>query len=106
MRFAGGFLKFATFKFRCRGRRRLVRNYLLVFVSLMAGGMIASGFLDIYFRYYETQEQILQLQSGGARAAVTRIAQFILEIERQMKSATLGLGLAGRDDREDYFELA
>ena len=97
---------FTWSNFRRRPIGLLVRNYFLIFASLIAGGLIASGALEIYFRYYETQEQVFHLQTEAARDAITRIAQFTLEIERQMKSATLGLRLEDRNARSgNDFEL-
>jgi signal transduction histidine kinase len=84
--------------FRPPGRRRgrLVRNYFLIFVTLIGGGMIASGLSEIYFRYYESQEQIARVQSEAADAALSKIAHYVLTIEAQMKSATLSQHVSGR----------
>jgi signal transduction histidine kinase len=85
---------------------KLVRNYFLIFVTLIAGGMIASGLTEIYFRYYETQEQIGLIQGEAANAALAKIAQYILTIEGQMKSTTLSQHVSMREfDPADKFEL-
>src|SRR5918995_983961 len=87
-------------------RGKLVRNYFLIFVTLIAGGMIASGLTEIYFRYYETQEQIGHIQGEAANAALAKIAQYILTIEGQMKSTTLSQHIAVRGfDPAHKFEL-
>jgi signal transduction histidine kinase len=93
--------------FSARPRRgRLVRNYFLIFVILIAGGMIASGLTEIYFGYYETQEQIGLVQGEAANAALAKIAQYILTIEGQMKSTTVSQQVAIRGfDPAHKFEL-
>ncbi|HEY7319177.1 MAG TPA: GAF domain-containing protein [Candidatus Binatia bacterium] len=79
-----------------RSRGRLVRNYFFVFVTLIAGGMLLNGLTDIYFRSYETREQIGMLQSETANAALAKIAQYVLTIEGQMRSASLSPEIAER----------
>ena len=81
--------KLPSFRSRMPRRSRLVRNYFFIFAALIGGGLVTSGLLEIYFRYYENQEQIAVTQGEAAKAAVTKFAQYILEIEGQMKSATL-----------------
>ena len=61
--------------------------------------MITSGLLEIYFRYYETQEHVLLMQGEAAKVAVSKIAEYVLEVESHMKATTLGLG-QGFGDRE------
>ena len=42
-----------------RGRHeRLVRHYFFFSVILLAGGLISSGLVEIYFRYQENLEQL------------------------------------------------
>ncbi|HEY6367273.1 MAG TPA: GAF domain-containing protein [Candidatus Binatia bacterium] len=94
--------------FRSWGRRRgrLVRNYFFIFVILISGGMIASGLTEMYFRSYETREQIGLLQGEVANAALSKIAQYVLTIEGQMKAATLSQPIAeGGFDPAHKFEL-
>src|SRR5688572_30581050 len=87
-------------------RGRLVRNYFLIFVGLIGGGMLASGLTEIYFRYYETREHVALIQSEAANAALSSIAQYILTIEGQMKSASLSQHIANREfDAKHKFEL-
>jgi hypothetical protein len=81
--------KLSTFGSFGRRRGRLVRNYFFIFVTLIGGGMILSGLTEIYFRSYETREQIGTLQGETANAALSKIAQYILTIEGQMKSTSL-----------------
>jgi signal transduction histidine kinase len=73
---------------------------------LIGGGMIASGLLEIYFRYYESQDQIARVQAGVANEAILKIGQFILEIEAQMKAATISDVIANKGISPEYgFEL-
>ena len=94
--------------FRSLGRRRgkLVRNYFFIFVTLIAGGMMADALTDIYFRSHETREQIGLIQGEAANAALSKIAQYVLTIEGQMKAATLSQQIAeGGFDPANKFEL-
>jgi signal transduction histidine kinase len=87
-------------------RGRLVRHYFFVFVILIAGGLVTSGLLEIYFRYYETQEQIGRLQAQVANEAVAKIAEYFLQIEKEMKSATTNRFVAEKRFSAEYrFEL-
>jgi signal transduction histidine kinase/HAMP domain-containing protein len=73
---------------------------------LIGGGMIASGLTEIYFRYYETQEHVAVVQGEAANAALSSIAQYILTVEGQMKSASLSQYIANREfDPKHKFEL-
>ncbi|HXV78816.1 MAG TPA: cache domain-containing protein, partial [Candidatus Binatia bacterium] len=94
MRFARFLPKLSIFASAHRDRSRLVRNYFFIFVTLLGGGMILSGLTEIYFRSYETREQIAMLQSEAANGALNKIAQFILIIEAQMKSTSLSREIA------------
>ena len=87
-------------------RGRLVRSYFFIFVGLIGGGMIASGLTEIYFRYYETQEHVAVVQGEAANAALSSIAQYVLTVEGQMKSASLSPHIANREfDPKHKFEL-
>jgi len=88
------------------GRSRLERQYFVVFGLLLGGGLITSGLLDVYFRYRESREQIEALQRQVASEAATRIAQFVLTIESQLRAAAVSSTLAERGITADYeFEL-
>ena len=89
------------------GHGRLVRQYFVVFLVLIGGGLIASGLLELYFGYREKREEIAVLQGEIAGRASLRIAQFILTIEAQMKAATVSRVLAREGIGAGYqFELA
>ena len=67
------------------GRRgRLFRKYVVFFVVLVSGALVASGALEIYFSYQENKAALVQLQREKALAAAARIEQFVKEIERQI----------------------
>jgi signal transduction histidine kinase/HAMP domain-containing protein len=92
--------------FRNRNRGRLLRHYFFVFVILIAGGLVTSGLLEIYFRYHETQEQIGRLQAQVANEAVVKIAEYFLQLEKDMKSATTNRFVAERRFSAEYrFDL-
>lgn len=85
---------------------RLVRHYLLISVMLVSGGLIASGALEIYFRFYESQAHLALVQRHVATAAALKIEQFIQTIENQMKAATVSRVIATSGLSADYrFEL-
>ncbi len=52
--------------FAGRGGRRLVRDYFFVSLFQVGGGIVTSGLLEIYFRYFESREQISQLRGEVA----------------------------------------
>ena len=89
------------------GRRhgRLLRHYFLISVLLIAGGLIVSGLLEIYFRVHENREQLALLQKEAATVAAVKIEKFIQDVETSMRSAAKGLDI-GRQTSSDYrFEL-
>ena len=89
------------------GHGRLVRQYFVVFLLLIGGGLITSGLLELYFGYRDNREEIAVVQGEIAGRASLRIAQFILTIEAQMKSATVSSVLAREGIGAAYqFELA
>jgi signal transduction histidine kinase len=74
--------------FRRRRRGRLVRHYFLISLLLIAGGLISSGLVEIYFRYRESQEQIALLEREAAAVAALKIERFVQEIVTAIKSST------------------
>ena len=65
-------------------RNRLFRKYVVPFVAVVSGALLANGVLDIYFTYQESRAQLAQIQREKASAAALRIEQFVREIERQI----------------------
>jgi HAMP domain-containing protein len=89
-----------------RRRGRLVRQYFFIFVILIGGGLLASGLLEIYFRYYENQEQIGLAQAQVANEAVVKIAEYFLKVEQEMKAAITTRDLVDKGLSPEYkFEL-
>jgi signal transduction histidine kinase len=83
-----------------------LRHYFLLSVLLIAGGLITSGLLEIYFRYQESQEHLAILQQEAANVAALKIERFIHDIETAMKAATKFQDIARRGITPDYeFEL-
>jgi signal transduction histidine kinase len=66
--------------FRRRRRGRLVRHYFLISLLLIAGGLISSALVEIYFRYRESQEQIALLEREAAAVAALKIERFVQDI--------------------------
>ena len=69
-------------------RGRLFRKYVVVFVALVGGMLMASSLVDLYFSYQETKRAIVRVERAKATAAATRIEQFVAEIERQIRETT------------------
>lgn len=76
------------------GRRRLIRRYFLISFLLLAGGLITSGLMEMYFRYQEIRENIALLQQEAAGSAASKIAQFMQEIRGAMTAVTRGREIA------------
>jgi signal transduction histidine kinase len=89
-----------------RGGGRLVRHYFLTSMLLIAGGLITSGLLEVYFRYHESREQLALLQKEAAAVAALKIEKFIHEIETAMRSAARGRDISREGIASDYrFEI-
>jgi signal transduction histidine kinase len=74
--------------FRRRRRGRLVRHYFIISLMLIAGGLISSAVVEIYFRYRESQEHIARLEREAAAVAALKIERFIQDISTAIKSST------------------
>ena len=92
--------------FRRQRRGRLVRHYFLISLLLIAGGLISSAALEIYFRYRESQEQIARLESETAAVAALKIERFVQDIVFAIKASTKSREIMqGRVSPEYRFEL-
>jgi signal transduction histidine kinase len=92
--------------FRRRRHGRLVRHYFLISVLLIAGGLISSAVLEIYFRYLESQEQIARLESQTAAVAALKIERFVQDIVFAIKASTKSREvMQGKVSPEYRFEL-
>jgi signal transduction histidine kinase/DNA-binding response OmpR family regulator len=69
-------------------RGRLFRKYVVVFVILVGGVLMASSLVDLYFSYQETKRAIVRVERTKATAAAARIEQFVKEIERHVRETT------------------
>jgi len=65
-------------------RRRIYRKYLALIISLVAGALVVSGAIGIYFSYLETRNSLIALAREKAASAANRIEQFVKEIEHQI----------------------
>ena len=89
-----------------RRRERLLRDYFLISVLLIGGGLITSGLVEIYFRYQESQEQLALLQKEIAAGAAFKIEQFVQEIHNILKGATKSRDIAPKGLTPEFrFEL-
>jgi signal transduction histidine kinase len=89
-----------------RRRGRLVRDYFLISVLLIGGGLTTSGLIEIYYRYEESQEQLALLQKEIAAGAAFKIEHFVQEIHNTLKGATRSRDIAPRGLTPEFrFEL-
>ncbi len=92
-----------------RARGRLFRRYVALLVGLVAGVLIISGGLSMYFTYQREKAALAQIQREKAVAAAAVIRQFIEEIQTQIGWTTqLSLlpDAAGLEQRRiDYYRL-
>ena len=89
-----------------RRRGRLVRHYFLISLLLIAGGLVTSAVLEVYFRYRESQEQIARLQREMAAVAAVKIERFVQDITTAIRAATKTREVAQSKISPEYrFEL-
>jgi len=89
-----------------RRRERLVRDYFLISVVLIGGGLITSGLIEIYYRYHESRGQLAHLQKEIAAGAAYKIEHFVQEIHNILKGATKSRDIAPKGLTADFrFEL-
>ena len=90
-------------------RWRLFPKYATLIIALVAGVLLASGAVSLYFSWRETQAHLVALQAEKAQGAATRIEQYILDIAHQLgwtafpRMDTAGDPLEQR--RIDYLKL-
>ena len=65
-------------------RWRLFPKYATLIIALVAGVLIASGTVSLYFSWREIQANLVALQAEKAQGAAARIEQYILDIEHQL----------------------
>jgi signal transduction histidine kinase len=83
-------------------QRQLIRRYFLISFLLLAGGLTASGLVELYFRYHEIREDIGELQQEAATGAAAKVGQFMHGIHTAMTAATRSreIGSAGPGFRD------
>src|SRR6266540_3296793 len=92
--------------FRRRRRGHLVRHYFLISLLLIAGGLISSALVEIFFRYRESQEHIALLGRETAAVAALKIDRFVQDIATAIKASTKSREAAeSRVSPEYKFEL-
>ena len=97
---------FSFHLFHRRPRGRLVRDYFLISVVLVGGGLITSGVVEIYFRYQESREQLGLYQREVAAGAAFKIERFVQEIHNTLKGATRSREIAPKGLTDEFrFEL-
>ena len=97
---------FTLRKTGARRRERLVRDYFLISVILIGGGLIVSGLVEIYYRYHESRAQLARLQKEIAGSAAYKIEHFVDEIHNILKGATKSRDIAPKGLTADFrFEL-
>jgi len=90
-------------------RWRLFPKYATLIIALVAGVLLVSGAISIYFSYRETRAQLVALQFEKAQGAATRIEQYVLDIKHQLSWTALPRVDSGGDPMEqrriEYLKL-
>ena len=67
-----------------KGRGRLFRKYVALFVAVVSVALLGNGLFEIWFSYREHQDALVRIQREQAEAAAAKIGQFLKEIESQL----------------------
>ena len=81
-------------------RHRLFAKYAALIVALVAGALIVSGALSLYFGYGENKQALFALQREKADAAAYRIEQYVKTIEHEIGWTALPRVLDGASATE------
>ena len=73
---------------RAAPRGRLLRKYVVVFVGLVGGVLMASSLVELYFAYQETKGTIVREERATAVATAAKIEEFARDIERRVREIT------------------
>lgn len=68
---------------------RLLRRYALYMAGLLSVALLTSGGIGAWFTYRDTRILVDELQREKAKAAATRIEQFIEGVERQLRGVAI-----------------
>jgi signal transduction histidine kinase len=83
-----------------------MRDYFLISVLLVGGGLTASGLIEIYFSFEESQQHLARLQREIAAGAAIKIERFVQEIHNTLKGATRSREIAPKGLTAEFrFEL-
>jgi hypothetical protein len=66
---------------------RLFRKYAVYLAALLSIALLASGLTGLFFSYRDTRALVDELEREKARAAASRIEQYIRAIESQLRGA-------------------
>lgn len=87
-------------------RGRLFRKYAVYLTGLLSVALLASGLIGVYFSYRDTRALVDELEREKARAAASRIEQFIRTAESQLRGALpFGRESGALTDEPQYLEL-
>jgi class 3 adenylate cyclase/HAMP domain-containing protein len=87
----------------------LLRKYAVILAALVAGALVVSGAVQIWFAYGEHRDALVRIQREKATAAAGSIEQFIAGIEGQLgwtTHASIYAGPGGSEQRRfDFIRL-
>ena len=90
-------------------RGKLFRKYVVLFLLVVTGELLASGLIELYFSYLENKEALVAIQKEKAQAAAQNIGGFVRGIEQQLGWVTqpqLASGAAAVEQRRfDFIRL-
>ena len=90
-------------------RGKLFRKYVVLFLVVVTGELLASGLIELYFSYLENKEALVAIQKEKALAAAVLIEGFVRGIEQQLGWVTqpqLASGTAAVEQRRfDFIRL-
>ena len=88
-------------------RGRLFRKYLLLILSLVTAGLLASSGINLYFSYQENKAALASLQREKAVGAASRIEQYLRQVSQQLAYSALPQFDAGDVElrRIEFFKL-
>jgi signal transduction histidine kinase len=85
-----------------RGRGRLFRKYVGLFLAVVCVALLTNGLSEIWFSYQEHKAALIRIQREQAEAAAAKISQFIKEIESQVGWTTQLPWSAGTIDQRRF----
>ena len=83
---------------------RLFRKYFILILALVTGALLIPSSISLYFSYRETLDALHSVQQEKALAAASRIEQYIVHVQSQLRGAALPqLGAEGAEQRRLEF---